>query len=87
MIRPSPSNAYPMNKHIKQHFEETWLTTKELAEYTGLKETTIKQRAARHKIDCVLKGRTWLFYKLDFQPKREVLPIQPATQDDSAAGK
>ena len=61
-----------MDANIKRLLAERLLTTKELSQYTGLPEVTIKKRVERGKIDYMLKGRTYLFDREDFAPMAEL---------------
>ena len=63
-----------MNPKTKKLLLTELLTTRELSEYTGVKEATIKQWVARGKVDYVLKGRTYLFDRRDFTPKAGPAP-------------
>lgn len=61
-----------MDANIKRLLAERLLTTKELSQYTGLPEVTIKKRVERGKINYMLKGRTYLFDREDFAPMAEL---------------
>ena len=63
---PDPRRA--MNPLVKARLHAEWLTTDELAAYTGLSTATIKQKAHRGTIDSVKKGGILLFWKGDFLP-------------------
>ena len=61
-----------MNPIVKSRLHDEWLTTEELAAYTGWSTTSIKQKAFRGTIDCVKKGGILLFWKGDFLPQASV---------------
>jgi excisionase family DNA binding protein len=58
-----------MNPRTKRLLTEAILTVEELSHYTGIKASTVQQRAARGRIHYVKKGNQLLFDKRDFQPQ------------------
>lgn len=55
-----------MDARIRNLLETRILTTRELSELTGIPEITIQKRVERGQIECVKKGRTYLFDSADF---------------------
>ena len=60
-----------MNALVKARLNAEWLTTEELAAYTGWSAVRIKKSARRGTLDCVKKGGILLFWKGDFRPTPE----------------
>jgi len=56
-----------MDLRIRKLLESRILTTRELSGLTGIPEVTIKKRVERGQIQCVKKGRTYLFDSADFE--------------------
>ena len=56
-----------MSPLVKARLHAEWLTTDELAAYTGWSAAAIKQKAHRGTIDSVKKGGILLFWKGDFR--------------------
>jgi excisionase family DNA binding protein len=56
-----------MDKRLKDLLRSRILTTREVAELTGLTEAAVKKRVERGKLDAVLKGNNWLFDRRDFE--------------------
>ena len=50
-----------MDAPTRRFIEERLLTTQEAADFLGVPAATVKQWASRHKVDWVIKGRTYLF--------------------------
>ena len=84
-----------MDPRIRKLLEDRILTTRELSERTGIPEVTIKKRVERRQIQCVKKGRTFLFDSADFpvrpplsreqaSVKRAALSRRAGTDDDDA---
>ena len=56
-----------MDIKTRRFIEERLLTTQELSELLEVPAVTVQQWASRHKVDWVLKGRTYLFDRKDFE--------------------
>lgn len=57
-----------MSPSVKARLNAEWLTTDELAAYTGWSAASIQKKAHRGVIDSVRKGGILLFWKGDFLP-------------------
>ena len=58
-----------MNKNTRHLLETYIVTTAELSALTGMPMITLQKWVEREQIECVKKGRTYLFDRRDFEDK------------------
>jgi excisionase family DNA binding protein len=80
-----------MHARTRTFIQERLLTTQELSDLTGVPAPTLQKWAERGKVDCVLKGRTYLFDREDFAdfrrpPRGAVLPTPGERRSGQAGG-
>lgn len=66
-----------MNKSTRQLLETFIVSTSELSTLTGIPMITIQKWVERGQVDCVKKGRTYLFDCRDFAGQIEIPAVGP----------
>ena len=63
-----------MNARTRKYITDSLLTTKELSALIGVSEITLKKRYERNPSLAILKGRTLLWSRKEFEKKQSLFP-------------
>ena len=66
-----------MNARTRKYITDSLLTTKELSALIGVPEITLKKRYERNPSLAVLKGRTLLWSRREFEKQQAPSPSLP----------